>query len=240
MNAAASILPPKIERTPAGLWLVRDMAGQPVYCGRDASKAQRIRHKLVPKPAPLPEPELPLIPHGDRGPAALGRGPLEVAEIRVEEYDPNRGYMRKMPRKVVRRRRGDAMKALNNHQRRAAESYAALVARVTSLGGPRDDAPKRGISDGGAFGRCRDAMQLAEIRAHIGQRPVSLPKRICTDLYPCWPIPLLDLIDAVCVEGLSIRQVIEHYGWPRGGRTRCRVLEALRSTLDGMPIVGGL
>ncbi|MEL6220819.1 MAG: hypothetical protein AAFR79_20600, partial [Pseudomonadota bacterium] len=160
MTAAASVLPPKIERTPMRLWLVRGADGQPVYCGSDASLAQRTRAGLMPCPVEPELPAVPLHPYGDSGPRSIARGELELAEITFD-YCGGRGPHMVTTEKVVRRK-SQGMQCLNEGQRRTLETYASKVEALESISTVPLDGGKGGTSlaDVGKYERAVRAIKL--------------------------------------------------------------------------------
>lgn len=232
MNAASAILPPKIERTPFGLWLVRSAEGQPAYCGANASRAQEIRARMMPKPSPPALPDRPNHPHGDAGPRAAARGPLELAEI-AYDYAGGRGPTGRTMVAVVRRE-SQGMRGLTERQRQTLEIYAATVEALTAVscgamvggsGGSRSP-------DGGRLERAHRAIRMRRLRDALRKVYVPLVDRESTAPPEGKPITFLALIEGVALWRRSLSDVLVDHGWPRSDWRKRKLGKALRTAAD--------
>lgn len=176
-------------------------------------------------------------PHLDPGgdlPYGPARPGLDRVEIEETGIDPATGRDRQV-RRVVRRRRGPmALAILPAALKATAERYAALVEAVGASRGSSLDAPVRGgVSDGGATARCRLAQRLRRARRAIGTGLILRPQRHGGTVgRRRLPVSALELIEAVCVRGWSLEQLLKRRGWSRK-RTHTKILRtALEAALE--------
>jgi hypothetical protein len=164
------------------------------------------------------------------GPARGGLDHVEIAEV---AYDPRTGRD-ELTSRVVRKRRGpEALSGFGPQVRRAAEAYADLVAAMASSPGSCLAGPGRGgISDGGATTRCALAARLREARAAIGMGLVLSPRGHDAHADRARrAVTCIDLVDAVCLRGHSLRRVLADHGWSRWHNNEARLTEALKAAL---------
>ncbi|RNF35110.1 hypothetical protein A7A09_008915 [Paracoccus methylarcula] len=79
--------------------------------------------------------------------------------------------------------------------------------------------------------------ELSGIRRRIGTAPALQVRRIRPSQRGADQRGLFtsrDLVDMVCLQDCSIKQVLDHFGWQTNGRNSKAALEALRATLDRM------
>lgn len=156
---------------------------------------------------------LPILPRGDAGPKAAGRGPVEMTTVLVESHDVWADAAPMITETVVRRAPGHGLKALNEFQKATALRYAGLVERASSVAGPGTGS-SGGISDGGASTRIEIAAAVRQSREAIGNGLVKLGSDKGQKRLQGRPISVAELLDAVCLEGRSIRSVLWRAGWP--------------------------
>lgn len=182
---------------------------------------------------------------GDTGPDGLARGPVEVVQVTTRAYDPRTGVVCEVlqPQPVVRRRRGLGLQVLDEQGRRIAERYAALVEMASSPGGPGDGVRGGGLSDGGATTRCRVAGKVRAARAAVGAG-VWRPGRGMAGAHQAdrgqgVPVAVLALVDAVCLGGRSVPEVLRAQGWADRRAWREELARLLREAVDRMGDVIG-
>jgi len=185
-------------------------------------------------------------------PAAPARGPVKAIQplsmVRTEDgYDLRhtgfRGRDAARARDVFdemadQARRAGGFDPFTLRQKDTARAYATLVERhsarglkgrsIETMSGGRGGRGSDGVMDRIlAEGRAIDAMRAAVGDAFaLEVRRARKPGRTA--------IRLIDLVDAVCLEGRTISDVLGRFGWAAKGSTRADAQGALASALDAM------
>jgi hypothetical protein len=121
------------------------------------------------------------------------------------------------------------------HQVEAGRAYAALAERVASEG-LRCSSPEARGNGGGQHvdwieGVIARSARLARIQAAIGDGYIA---GSATGRGKRRAIPVRTVVDAVCIEGRTLGQVLTAHGWSPKGETRALVRQALADALDRM------
>ena len=143
-----------------------------------------------------------------------------------------------------RNRKGEAGAALFTvAQVEAGRAYGALVERCASEG-LRCTSPEARVSGQGGHvdwieGVISRSRRLGRMRAAIGDGVALAPRnaRAHADRGRTL-ITVRRLVDAVCVEGLTLSSVLAAHGWGRGLASATALRDALRDALDRMSMVG--
>lgn len=185
-------------------------------------------------------------------PAAPARGPVKAIQplsmVRTEEgYDLRHTGFRGRDAARVRdvfdemadqARRAGGFDPFTLRQKDTARAYAALVERHSARGlkGRSIETMTGGggsWGDGGALVRIlQEGEKITKMRAAVGDalalevRRARKPGRTA--------IRLIDLVDAVCLEGRTISDVLGRFGWAAFGKARADAQDALASALDAM------
>jgi hypothetical protein len=121
------------------------------------------------------------------------------------------------------------------HQVEAGRAYAALAERVASEG-LRCSSPEARGNGGGQHvdwieGVIARSARLARIQAAIGDGYIA---GSTTGRGKRRAIAVRTVVDAVCIEGRTLGQVLTAHGWSPKGETRALVRQALADALDRM------
>lgn len=115
--------------------------------------------------------------------------------------------------------------------------YASLVERVAAAG--VKCASIEGVGGGGGgegvqAAVFRDIERLRMLRRRVGHGPVKEIRRVRPGGAARRVIRALDLVEAVCVEGLSLKDVLRRHGWAVDRKCIDGLRTALCSALDRM------
>lgn len=160
---------------------------------------------------------LPDLGDGDAGPAAAGRGEIEVAQVGQMVERKKSGRMVPASVRVVRRAVPAPLRRLSEDLRDAAERYQGLAETVGAVrciaeGGGGGG----GCSDGGAAARTEDAGAWRNTRRAINGGPVSA-RAVVADLAVAvggrrFAPAILDVVDMLVIEGRAVAAVLRAYG----------------------------
>lgn len=239
-------------------------AGQVVYvaadgvahCGKAMAAAERARVADLLARATPPDacgPEMPVAPA--RGPM-LAFTPRKVVQTEAGNYrSVSDGYVGRRAARVADAFDTMTRKAFEAHGRaggdeadfvppfsvgqvEAGREYAALVERVASSGLGCVSLEAAGRGGGGGEGVqaavFRDIERLRFLRARVGHGLAKEVRRIRPDGAKRRVIWARVLVDQVCIEGLSLSEVLDRHKWPVNGRERDALRAALCSALDRM------
>ncbi|GMG82598.1 hypothetical protein LNKW23_18110 [Paralimibaculum aggregatum] len=170
----------------------------------------------------LAERRLPVMPGRDAGPVSLARGPVALDVVEVEGR-----------RQTVARRTGRGLRALTPPQRDVAAAYAGLAERVASVSRDQEGGGGRGgSSDGGAATRVEWAELLRACHRAIGAEAVAVSARGQADRAARGAVPVLELVDRVCVDGWALCDVLAAHGLPRTRTAKAALSAALGAAMD--------
>lgn len=182
----------------------------------------------------------PTLGHDD-GPSGFARGPVEIATIVEVDWDVRRAEYRASNRPVLRRRGPDALAALPQHCRDAADRYAATVELVASVRAPGDAGPRGGISDGGAVMRCAAAERLRACRDAIGDAPVLDPRGVAAHRDRARrSLGTAEIVDGAVLHGRTIPAILARAGWSRGPSVAGPARQALEEALERLALTVGI
>jgi hypothetical protein len=196
---------------------------------------------------------------GPEMPVAPARGPFRVFEPRVTApggrlvHDGYRGQGEARHRKAIarldvfdvmtaqaRRRSKDAPPLFTAAQVAAGRAYAELTERAGASGYSGTSLEVSAVRVRGAGNgdwieaRLRDSRRLDRMRAAIGLDyalgPSDLRRHMDRGLRHA--IPVRVLVDAVCLDGLTITEIIRARGWPARTTTIASVRASLCAALD--------
>ena len=220
--------------------------GQDRLQGMDAAVA-RLSARAVPPPLVSPE----IIPAPARGYVEIQR-PTEVVmtpsgpRVRaasVDGFHPVRveDALGGMDREA--RKSGSAKPDLfTGLQRDTARAYATLHERVQSAGVRCSSVEALGGGGGGSFidAVIADHESLRRLQAAIGDGLVLIPRNAQAHAdRPRSAIRVIDLVNQVCIGGMSLSAVLERCGWGRWSGNRAKLRVALCAALDRMQRVTG-
>lgn len=194
-----------------------------------AAKSRRLRSREL---------SLPRLPVGDPGPRAAGRGPLALETVLVESHDRDADAASMVPAVVVRSMVDHGFRALSHEHQATARRYAGWVERQASPGSPGPSG-SGGISDGGAVSRCEIAERVRRAHPAIGSDLEGLMAKGHSDRGHGRPLLVLELVNAVCLEGRSIRSTVRAAGWPTTNGNLAAAGKALRAAMARLQRVVG-
>lgn len=212
-------------------------AGEAFAAQEQALRAEIRAHRRAALPS-LPG------PFCDAGPKGFARGPLEAIAVAAVECDPRTGEATVRAGRAVRRKGPDALATLPEALQQAAREYLALAEMVASVRAP-GEGPRGGLSDGGAAARCEWSLKLREcedaIRGDDGPGMVLAARGIHAQAdRGRRSLRILELVNAVALDGLSVTAVLARWGWSRGPANDRAVRDALRAALDRLAAFLGL
>lgn len=166
----------------------------------------------------------------DAGPSkAVARGVLEVADVGVMVWSDRARAMVPSTDRVVRRAVSRTLRDLPAGERNTAEIYACLVEQRGAMRCLDPSAVTGGAGDGlAALRRALRGMCLAEAEAAIGAGVALKARRGRPDLPPRRAVKVRVLVDAVCLGGRTIADVLGQHGWARN-KAACGALKAALS-----------
>ena len=164
----------------------------------------------------------------DAGPSrSVARGALEAADVGVMVWSERDRAMVPETDKVVRRSPSRTLRALPPGERNTAEIYAALVEQRGAMRCLDLAAPSGGGGDGMApLRRALRGVNLSKAEAAIGDGlALKARRRSRLDMPLRRAIPVRNLVDAVCLDGRTISDVLGRHGWARD-KVVCKTLKA--------------
>ena len=174
----------------------------------------------------------------DAGPSrAVARGDLEAADVGVMVWSERDQAMVPQTDRVVRRASSRTLQALPPGERNTAEIYAALVEQRGAMRCPDLVTPSGGGGDGMApLRRALRGLNLADAEAAIGDGLALKARRGRADLPARRAVRVRYLVNAVCLEGVTISDVLGRHGWARN-KAACGALKmALSDALQRMAL----
>ncbi len=189
---------------------------------------------------------------GERAPAGAARAPAalieitgEVVEIRRIDGEDRatvvRGAIVTRPGfKTARRRLPPVLARLSKRDARrlAAECYAIAVEKVGSIAGASAEGAKTdggaATNDGGATTRIGHAVTIRAIEAALDKVNPPLEPRAQGGGSPRRAITARAPMDAVCLYGIGMREVLHRAGWSGQGRDALALNYAAGVYLDDM------
>lgn len=167
----------------------------------------------------------------DAGPSrAAGRGGLEAADVAVMAWSEREQAMVPQVDRVVRRAASRTLRGLPPGERNTAEIYAGLAEQRGAMRCPDLVSAAGGGGDGMAdLRRALRGINLSLAEAAIGDGlALKAQRRSRTDLPMRRAVRVRALVDAVCLDGRTISDVLGRHGWARN-KAACKALRAALS-----------
>ncbi|SDX90072.1 hypothetical protein SAMN05444336_112106 [Albimonas donghaensis] len=178
-------------------------------------------------------------PYGDAGPIGFGRGGLEAVAVETVIPDPKTGEARVHAARAVRRKGPAALDGLPKALQDAAREYAGLAEMVASVRAP-GDGPRTGLGDGGAAARCEWSLKLRACEAAIGSDMALAARGVRAHAdRGRRSLRVIDVVNAVALDGLTVAELLRRSGWSRGPSTRRAVLSAYLGGVERLAVLLG-
>lgn len=161
---------------------------------------------------------------GDAGAPGVARGPIEAVGVMTVDWCERAGELVARTTTATRRRGPSALSRAAPERRAAAERYAGLAERASSIRAPGEGRGS-GVSDGGATARCADVDRFRAARTLVGSGVALSQGR-------GRPVLDLEIVDAVAIEGAGFETILRVAGWAVTPQRRDALRAALWGSLD--------